>query len=67
MSSGGWGDVRRGVLSKWNSRIEINTESRLNIHTSAVQTTHMEKRYRAYGSNNEWQDMQAYKLVYIER
>jgi len=61
VSSGGWGDVRRGVLSKWNSRIEINTESRLNIHTSAVQATHMEKRYRAYGSKNEWQDMQAYR------
>lgn len=38
MSSGGWGDVRRGVLSKWNSRIEINTESCLNKHTSAVDT-----------------------------
>lgn len=52
MSSEGWGDVRRGVLSKWNSRIEINTESCLNIHTSAVHTAHMDKHYRAY----EWQD-----------
>lgn len=34
MSSGGWGEVRRGVLSKWNSKTE--TSECCETHTTAA-------------------------------
>lgn len=58
MSSGGWGEVRRGVLSKWNSKTET-LECCWDTHHHCQQGQHTTHTKPRGGANHRWEEVHA--------